>query len=273
MGFEVLTYGQKETDADFLLLQMVDDHDLEVIEKEAAYIQDLSGGQPFCLKAVKVNSWNDDLSPWPAPAVFGSEDFGEGAPAALSFLLNELLPGLPESSESADEKSFFPKKRENAEKGSPLPALPKGTDGKAVFPETVPAESVFRKVSADKKIFLGGYSLAGLFALWAGYQTGLFDGIAAASPSIWFPHFSQYMRENRMRADAVYLSLGDREEKTRNPIMSQVGNAIREGQAILDKAGIDCILEWNKGNHFKNPDLRTAKAFAWLMNRSSSVNV
>ena len=233
MGFEVLSYGQKETDADFLLLQMTDDHDLEVIEKEVAHIQALSGGQPFCLKAVKVNSWNDDLSPWPAPAVFGSEDFGEGAPAALSFLLNELLP------------------------------------------ET--AESGFRKTSADKKIFLGGYSLAGLFALWAGYQTGLFDGIAAASPSIWFPHFTQYMRENRMRADAVYLSLGDREEKTRNPLMSQVGNAIREGQAILDKAGVDCILEWNKGNHFKNPDLRTAKAFAWLMNRnssgSSSVNV
>jgi hypothetical protein len=35
----------------------------------------------------------------------------------------------------------------------------------------------------------------------------------------------------------------------------------------LKKEGKECILEWNKGNHFKQPDLRTAKAFAWLMNR------
>ena len=37
------------------------------------------------------------------------------------------------------------------------------------------------------KIILGGYSLAGLFALWASTQTDLFYGVAAASPSVWFP--------------------------------------------------------------------------------------
>ncbi len=34
------------------------------------------------------------------------------------------------------------------------------------------------------KIILGGYSLAGLFALWASTQTDLFYGIAAASPCV-----------------------------------------------------------------------------------------
>ena len=63
------------------------------------------------------------------------------------------------------------------------------------------------------------------------------------------------------------LCLGDREERTRNPLMSQVGNAVRSAEAILKEGGTECILEWNKGNHFKDPDLRTAKAFAWLMNR------
>ena len=75
------------------------------------------------------------------------------------------------------------------------------------------------------------------------------------------------MRENRILAEAVYLSLGDREEKTRNPVMAKVGSAIKEGYSILTETGTDCVLEWNKGNHFKEPDLRTAKAFAWLMNR------
>ena len=66
--FQVFTYGNPE--ADTLLIQMVDDHDLEVIESEVSLINELTGGQAFCLKAVKVNSWNNDLSPWPAPAVF-----------------------------------------------------------------------------------------------------------------------------------------------------------------------------------------------------------
>ena len=215
MAFEVLTYGDPA--ADTLLIQMVDDHDLEVIEKETAHIKELTGGQNFCLKAVRVNSWNTDLSPWPAPAVFGDEDFGEGASRTLEILLREIIPEI---------------------------------------------------LSENEKIYLGGYSLAGLFALWAGYQTDFFEGIAAASPSIWFPGFTDYMRANTLQAGAVYLSLGDREERTKNPFMSQVGNAIRDGYAVLRNAGINCPLEWNKGNHFKNPDLRTAKAFAWLMTQT-----
>ena len=215
MAFEVLTYGDPA--ADTLLIQMVDDHDLEVIEKETAHIKELTGGQNFCLKAVRVNSWNTDLSPWPAPAVFGDEDFGEGASRTLEILLREIIPEI---------------------------------------------------LSENEKIYLGGYSLAGLFALWAAYQTDFFEGIAAASPSIWFPGFTDYMRANTLQAGAVYLSLGDREERTKNPFMSQVGNAIRDGYAVLRNAGINCTLEWNKGNHFKNPDLRTAKAFAWLMTQT-----
>ena len=216
MRFEILTYGDRQ--ADILLLQMVDGHDLEVIENEIALIRELSENRAFCLKAVKVKDWNYDLSPWPAPAVFGEEDFGDGAAETLRFLQDEILSG-------------------------PDREAPK-TPG---------------------RVFLGGYSLSGLFALWAGYQTDCFDGIAAASPSIWFPGFTGYMRQNRIGTGTVYLSLGDREERTRNPVMAQVGYAIRDAEAILREAGISCTLEWNRGNHFKEPDLRTAKAFAWLM--------
>lgn len=45
-----------------------------------------------------------------------------------------------------------------------------------------------------KTYYLGGYSLAGLFSLWAAYQTNLFAGIAAASPSVWFPGFLDYAK-------------------------------------------------------------------------------
>ena len=85
----VSTYGNPE--ADTLLIQMVDDHDLKVIENEVSYIRKLSEGKDFCLKAVKVNSWNEDLSPWSAPAVFGKEDFGDGAERTLKFILSIMI--------------------------------------------------------------------------------------------------------------------------------------------------------------------------------------
>ena len=53
----------------------------------------LSGGQDFCLEGLKIHDWNKDLSPWPAPAVFGREGFGDGAAETLRFVLEEVLGG------------------------------------------------------------------------------------------------------------------------------------------------------------------------------------
>ena len=119
-----------------------------------------------------------------------------------------------------------------------------------------------------KTCYIGGYSLAGLFALWAAYRTGRFAGVAAASPSVWFPGFTDFMQANRIQSKAVYLSLGDREEKAKNPVMAAVGSRIREAEGILKAQGIPCTLEWNPGNHFRDADIRTAKAFAWVLNHT-----
>ena len=74
------------------------------------------------------------------------------------------------------------------------------------------------------------------------------------------------MKENKIRTDTVYLSLGDREEKARNPVMATVGDKIRKAHMLLNERGVNCMLEWNDGNHFKDADIRTAKAFAWVLN-------
>ena len=131
-------YGNPE--APIVLIQPVGDHDLPEIEGEVAQIRKLTA-QDFQMIAVKVDDWNLDLSPWKAPAVFGNEDFGEGAASLL--------------------------------------------------------EEILRLCSDESKTYyLGGYSLAGLFSLWASYQTDRFAGIAAASPSVWFPGFLPYMKEH-----------------------------------------------------------------------------
>ena len=67
------------------------------------------------------------------------------------------------------------------------------------------------------------------------------------------------------QADAVYLSLGKKEEKTKNKVMAAVGDCIRSQHDILDGQGIPNTLEWNEGNHFVHPEERTAKGFAWCM--------
>ncbi len=206
---EILEYGSK--DARIVLLQPVDAHDPELIGQETAWIRKRAA-EAFRLVAFRVDDWDHDLSPWQAPAVFGKQDFGDGAAETLRGIL--------------------------------------GYCG-----------------DRTKTYYIGGYSLAGLFALWAAYQTDRFRGAAAASPSVWFPGFTDYMKERRIGCGHVYLSLGDREEKARNPLMAAVGDRIRTAEALLREQGTDCILEWNEGNHFRDAALRTAKAFLWTMGR------
>ena len=121
-----------------------------------------------------------------------------------------------------------------------------------------------RGIVAPKKI-LGGYSLAGLFTLWASYQTSVFDGVVAASPSVWYPDWINYATGFKPLATSVYLSLGDKEERTKNPWMSQVGNAIRKQHEQLESQGINTILEWNPGNHFVDLEKRMAKGYTWMI--------
>lgn len=113
-----------------------------------------------------------------------------------------------------------------------------------------------------KRFYIGGYSLAGLFALWAAYQCDAFEGVAAASPSVWFPGFTAFMESRKIQSKAVYLSLGDREEKTAHPVLGTVGESIRTAHELLKRQNVRTVLEWNKGGHFKDPEKRVAAAFA-----------
>ena len=118
------------------------------------------------------------------------------------------------------------------------------------------------------KYILGGYSLAGLFSLWNGYQTDIFEGIAAVSPSVWYKGWIEYVGAGKPLSEKIYLSLGDTEEKTKHQILSKIGDNIRKQHEILEKSGnVKTVLEWNEGNHFQNPDIRTAKGFLWVMNK------
>lgn len=126
-------------------------------------------------------------------------------------------------------------------------------------------EHLFPSLNKGERL-LGGYSLAALFALWCAYESEAFSGIAAASPSVWYPGWMDFVRSHSPKARRIYLSLGDKEYKTRNKIMATVDDLIREYAEILSEtAGVKSTLEWNPGNHFVEADLRTAKAFLWAL--------
>ena len=135
--------------------------------------------------------------------------------------------------------------------------------------ELIPALSEYTNTeNKEIKYILGGYSLAGLFSLWSGYQTDIFEGIAAVSPSVWYKGWIEYVEAGKPLSEKIYLSLGDTEETTKHQILSKIGENIRKQHEILEKSeNMKTILEWNEGNHFKNPDIRTAKGFLWVMNK------
>ena len=127
-------------------------------------------------------------------------------------------------------------------------------------------ETVLSRFGPTDRKIIGGYSLAGLFALWAAYREDSFDGVAAVSPSVWFPGFVDMAERERILTKKVYLSLGDKEEKTKNPVMAMVGDSIRRLRQIYEKMdGMETVLEWNEGNHFREPELRMVKGFTWVM--------
>lgn len=116
---------------------------------------------------------------------------------------------------------------------------------------------------------LAGYSLAGLFALYTMYCTDLFSRIASMSGSLWFPDFKEYAmnHELKKKPERLYISLGDKECKTRNPYLKVVQANTEELAAFYQSQQIDMKYQLNPGNHFSDAIKRSALGIQWLLSR------
>lgn len=138
---------------------------------------------------------------------------------------------------------------------------------------------------------IGGYSLGGLFALWAARNTDAFAAVAAASPSLWINGWGEYAAAHPIlspQATAhhslnttlqistpqhittttpIHLSLGDREEHCRNQRMKRIGDCVRAEHTLLCQqlSPTAVTLRWHEGGHFGAEAERTAEAFAWCI--------
>ena len=203
-----------------ILIQPLGEEETETLHLQLAYIKSRSP-IPFVFAGFVAEDWNEALSPWKAPPVFGKAGFGNGAAETLAWIEKELIPYVD-----------------------------------SIFPE-----------AAGKRI-IGGYSLAGLFSLWAAYESHAFTCAAGVSPSVWFPGWVDYIQSRDICVSAVYLSLGDAESKNRNAVMRTVKENIETQYSCLCRqlSTKNCMLEWNQGGHFNEPEIRTAKGFVRLLN-------
>ena len=114
---------------------------------------------------------------------------------------------------------------------------------------------------------IAGYSLAGLFAVYALYHTDFFESAASVSGSLWFPGIQDYIfsHEFLQKPRRLYFSLGNKESETHNPYMQCVQENTQAIEALCRSQSIDTVFRLNPGNHFQNAVSRCADGICWLL--------
>ena len=115
--------------------------------------------------------------------------------------------------------------------------------------------------------FLLGYSLAGLFALYALYRTAAFSGAVSASGSLWFPGFAEYALEQPFAGspEKLCFSLGEKEKNTKNPLMRRVQDCTESIFRHVQALGIPCAFRLDPGGHFRDAERRLGLGIAWML--------
>lgn len=179
-------------------------------------------GEPTLLFSASA-AWEQDYTPWPAPALLGREPFTGEAPAYLRFLTAQL----------SRLREDFP------------------ICGRAA---------------------LLGYSLGGLFALWASGQTRRFSLFGSLSGSLWYDGWLDYASSFTPGDARWYLSLGRSEPGRGTERMRDVGECtLRTKALIAERFGEECVtMQWNRGGHFTGVIGRWRKALCWAAGQKNA---
>ena len=114
---------------------------------------------------------------------------------------------------------------------------------------------------------IAGYSMAGMFSLYAVYRRSTFARGVSASGSLWYDKLIDYLRKNPPAAapEKFYFSLGDKEKNTKNQRMNVVEERTEEAFELMKALGTETVFELNPGGHFNEPEKRTAKGIKWML--------
>jgi len=164
---------------------------------------------------LRVDNWDDNLTPWAVDAKMKGRTFAGRADALLAQVVREVVPVV----------------RANA-----------------------------------SKLYIAGYSLAGLFSLWALYNCEDLDGCACCSGSLWYPGWVDYAKAHQISSARVYLSVGNREKNSKNEYMKTVEEAYAIEQDLLSSCeNVEWHFDLNEGGHFNDVNERVIKGINWLI--------
>lgn len=217
---------------------------------------------------------DDELSPWPAEGVWKGQAPYKGLAAEhLRWMMEECVPQVEAEISSLMQDRPRMGSQANWNSGTRTSDANAGGTGKADNAGKADCTNAAYGTTARFLPVIAGYSLAGLFALWAAWNSGYFRRVASVSGSLWYPGFTDYIRNDAPKSgcgektglEKAYFSLGDRESRTRHPLMSRVDACTAEVVEKVRSYGIETAFEWNPGNHFDHPELRMARALAWLL--------
>ena len=225
---KVHIYKQENNNSINKLIYFIEDHSLNI----PGILSSLTSNKNYILIGFSIPDWNTNLSPWYCPRLFGKEDndFKGQGQSTFNWLINNCIPKIEKEIYSLDD-------------------------------------------SIQIKRYIGGYSLAALFSLWVFYsdlntKEKIFEGVCACSPSLWYLNWEEFIKDrNANIGSIIYLSLGDKEGKTKNEVFKKMKSGMDKmiEKVKNDKNIAKYIFEENKGGHYNDVDLRMAKGFKWIL--------
>ena len=185
-------------------------------EADMTWLEEVVQKYPVNIVAISGMKWNDDLTPWKAPALNPKEeDFKGKAKNFLSSLLSDLFINTEQS----------------------------------------------LRLNHPKRHLIG-ISLSGLFSLWASIETNKFNSVASISGSLWYDGFVEWFKEQELHADRYFLSLGNKEVKSKNERLASVESYTEATLQIIRDKNKEITFITDEGNHFEFFRERIEKAIS-----------
>ncbi|MBR3315521.1 MAG: alpha/beta hydrolase [Atopobiaceae bacterium] len=99
-----------------------------------------------------------------------------------------------------------------------------------------------------------GYSLGGLFALYALTHSDFFDACACLSGSVWYEGWVEHLQSLKLDLAGrfAFLSLGTKERRAARPILKTVQDRMEQCVEALQEHGCEVEYRLGPGNHMQH---------------------
>ena len=125
--------------------------------------------------------------------------------------------------------------------------------------------SIVEKDEEVKERYLVGYSMGGLFSLYAGTINNTWKGVGSVSGSLWYLSYDEYISSHPLLTEKVYLSLRRKEKESRNKVLRTVEEKTNIIYETIKSEGIECTFRLQEGGHFQDEEKRIRDAVSYLL--------